>query len=415
MKRRDFVKLAGMGAVVASTGLPIKARAQGQSQTPPSDRIGFGVIGPGSRGQEDMRQFLRMPGVEVRAVCDVYEPRFDAVRRITNNPNIPTYRDYRQLLDRKDLDFVVVATPPHLHAEIEIAALQSGRHVYGEKVLAFTVEQCHNLVKTVAQTGKIFQVGYQYRYDRVYTEAIRRIKAGEIGRVSHVFSYWHRNNNWRRPVPDPKFERLINWRMYKESSLGLMAELGSHHLNIINWLFDAVPESVVGSGGIDTYRDGRETNDNVQAIFRYPGGRTYTFSSFLDNAKIGHQLNIYGDKGTVEITPDSTYFYYEPAKSAPPDTGETVVDRGARTSATQSSKGDLPYRGPGTQLKLAEGENIAPNTIAMRSFIESLRNNKRPLTDVQAGRDSAIGILLANKAIDEGRRIHFAEYLGKKE
>jgi predicted dehydrogenase len=102
---------------------------------------------------------------------------------------------------------------------------------------------------------------------------MRHIREGEIGRVMHVYGYWHRNTNWRRPVPDPKFERLINWRMYKEYSGGLAAELGSHQIDVANWVFGALPETVIGSGGIDYWKDGREVDDNIQVVYLVPRGR----------------------------------------------------------------------------------------------------------------------------------------------
>ena len=409
MNRRNFVKAVSagtLGATVVGRGI---GKTGAPRAVPPSDQIRLGIIGPGSRGQELMRYFLRVPGVRMAGLCDVYEPRFAAARKITGE-DAPIYRDHRRLLEARDLDAVIVATPLSFHAEHTIAALQSARHVYGEKSLGFTVEHCERIVEAVRRSGKHFQVGHQYRYAPWFQQVVQRVGKGEIGSVKHIYGYWHRNGNWRRSVPEPKFERLINWRLYKEYSGGLTAELGSHLIDFANWVFGATPESVVGSGGIDTYHDGRETNDNVQIIFRYPGGRTFVFSSLTDNAKVGAELWIYGKDGSAEVTMEDAIFYYEPKRAASP-VSEATTERGVPTGATYRTRGEMPYRGAGSPVKIPEGAEGNPNFLACRSFIESLRNNTRPFADELVGRASAVSVSLANKAIEAGRRIMFADHL----
>ena len=405
MNRRKFVKVISAGALGAAVVGRGVGRGRETRAVPPSDQIRLGIIGAGSRGQELMRYFLRVPGVRMTGLCDVYEPRFPAARKITGE-DTPTYLDHRRLLEARDLDAVIVATPLSFHAEHAIASLQSGRHVYGEKSMGFTVGHCEKIVEAVRSSGKHFQVGHQYRYAPWFQQVVQRVGKGEIGSVTHIYGYWHRNGNWRRPVPDPKFERLINWRLYKEYSGGLTAELGSHLIDFANWVFGATPESVVGSGGIDTYHDGRETNDNVQIIFRYPGGRTFVFSSLTDNAKVGAELWIYGRDGSVEVTMEDALFYYEPKRAASP-VPEATTERGVPTGATYRTRGEMPYRGPGSPVKIPEGAEGNPNFVACRSFIESLRNNTRPFADEGVGWGSAVSVSLANKAIEEGRRITF--------
>jgi predicted dehydrogenase len=417
MNRRKFVRNVSFGALGASIlngGWTLEALAQtAQKRVSPSDEIGIGVIGPGSRGQELMRNFLRVPGVRIRALADIYQPRFAQARRLTKEET-PAYTDYRKLLERKDLDAIIVASPLYLHREHVVAALESGRHVFGEKSMGYALEHCDKIVDAVRRSGKHFQVGHQYRYAPWFREAVRRINEGEIGEVKHIYGYWHRNNNWRRPIPDPKFERLINWRLYKEYSQGLMAELGSHQIDIANWVFGSMPESVTANGGIDFWKDGRETNDNVQAIFRYPGGRTFVFSSLLENHKVGNQQWIYGSKGSVELTLEDGTFYYERDRNAPatptPSTAE-VVERGVVTGATYSPRGDMPYRGPGAPIKTEDGSKGNPNYLQCESFIESLRANQRPFADEKVGWASAVSVVLANRAIEEGRRLKFDEHV----
>ena len=408
MNRREFIgRTAGIvsGAMVLSPDLWAK--------TP--DQVNLGIIGVGSRGQQLMRTVLRVPGVRFTGLCDVYEPRFAAGRQITKEAT-PMYRDYRELLAVRDLDAVIVSTPLSMHPEHEIAALESGRHVYGEKSLALTVEECDRIVEAVRRSGKHFQVGLQYHYAPWYQEVLRRIRAGNIGRVTQIYTYWHRNNSWRRPVPDPndkQLERLINWRLYKEYSGGLLAELGSHHLNFANEVFRDFPESVIGSGGIDFWKDGRETFDNVQVTFRYPSGQTLFFSAITTNRLDGDQIRVYGTNGSAVLTETDATMYYEPKRplSAVSESA-TIIQRGIVTGATY--RAELPYRGPGEAIPVPEDKQGSPDYLACSSFIECVRNNRRPEADEEKAWREGVAVALGNQAIYQGQRIVLRDHLQSK-
>ncbi len=411
MNRREFLSAVPAGAVGAGViGLDAAAAALRQQSVSPSDQVVIGVIGPGSRGKYMMQRFLRVPGVRVGAVCDVYEPRHDESRRITGETT-PAFTDYRRMLDEaRDLDAVVVATPLSLHADHVTGALDAGLHVYGEKAMGFTVPHCDAITDAVERTGLHFQVGQQYRYAPWYRHAVRRIHEGEIGRVTHVYAYWHRNYNWRRPLPDPSLERLINWRLYREFSGGLLAELGSHHLDVANWIFGEMPSRVVADGGIDFYRDGRETFDNVQAIYTYPSGAKFVFSSIIGNHKTGFQIVAYGTGGTMVLTLENGHVYYEPARgnSAVP---EELIEAGVNTTASLSTSGDMPYTGPGKPIEVPEDEAGDPNQLAAASFVESLRQDRRPFADERVGWQTAVSIALGNEAAYGAQRVDFADHV----
>jgi len=410
MKRRDFVKASALAAGSSMLGIETMAAPLPRARVSPSDEIHLGVIGAGSRGQYMAQLFLRIPGVRVTALCDVYEPRFAEAREITGEET-PAYRDHRRMLDSaEDLDGVIVASPLSFHREHVVAALERGLHVYGEKAMGYTVDDCNAIVAATRSSGRRFQTGLQYRYAPWYRQAIQRIKAGEIGRVTHVYGYWHRNYNWRRPVPDPSLERLINWRLYKEFSGGLLAELGSHQIDVANWVFGETPESVVGRGAVTFYPDGRETCDDVQAVFTYPGGGTHVFSSIIGNHKVGYQVNIYGTGGSVELTLEDGTFYFEPARanSAVP---EALIERGIHTSATLSTRGDMPYRGPGLPIEIPDGEAGNPNFLAAAAFIDSLLNDTRPFADEDVGWASAVAVALGNEAVRGRHYVQFSDFL----
>jgi predicted dehydrogenase len=372
-----------------------------------ADELRVGVIGPGSRGQELIRQLLHVPGVRIAAICDIYEPRYAQVNRLAGS-DVPAMKDYRELLERKDLDVIYVATPLAHHAEHVLAALKTNRPVYGEQAMGFTPAECREIYAAATAPGALFQIGHQYRYAPWVRAAVEEVKRGKIGEPTHVYAYWHRNNDWRRPVPSPdpggQLEHLINWRLYRESSGGLVTELGSHHIDIANWVFDALPQRATGTTSIVRYHDGRTVGDNVQAVFSYPGGRRLIFSSLTDNAKMGNELWIYGTEGSVAITIEDATFYYEPkAHPKPAEEGAEVARNGITTGASYSTKGEMPYRGPGEKLPVTATED--PTLTACRSFIECVRAKRQPVADARVGYGAAIAAAIANRAVYEEQGI----------
>jgi predicted dehydrogenase len=406
MSRRVFIKQMSMGALAAGA-LPGLARGAGAA--PASDRIRLGVIGVGSRGQWMMQLFLRQPGVEVVGLCDVYDLRFKEGREKTGQQT-PAFRDYREMLDKVEMDAVLVASPLRYHGEHMVASLERDLHVFGEKTMCYSFEDCQRLMKAAAASKGLFQIGHQYRYAPWFREAIQRVREGEIGEVTHVFGYWHRNNNWRRPCPDPSLERLINWRLYTEYSRGLIAELGSHHIDITNWVFGERAMSAIGSGGISLYKDGRETFDNVQVVFRYPGGRTLLFSSLLGNQRVGYQVWIVGTGGNLQLTLQDATFYYEawqPNSAVP----ESFKGKTHDTGATLATAGDMPYRGPGKPVEKPEGDASNQDFQAVAAFCDSVRTGTRPFADQQVGWASALPVIFGDQAIREGRHVDFSGHM----
>ena len=401
MNRRELLGAASAALVATSlTGAHAGLSAFAAAEAPKALgnrtlRVGF--IGPGSRGQELIRQLLHVPGVEIAAVCDVYEPRFAQVNALVGHP-VPATKDYRELLKRQDLDVIYVATPLAFHAEHVLAALRTGRPVYGEKAMGFTPAQCQEILHEATQLGRLYQVGHQYRYAPWVQAALQRVQSGEIGDATHVYAYWHRNNSWRRPVPDASLDRLINWRLYRETSGGLVTELGSHHIDIANWVFNAQPSRVSGSTSIVWYKDGRTVGDNVQAVFNYPEGKRLVFSALTDNAKVGNELWIYGTKGSIQITIEDTTMFYEPKPQKPTPASAEVVSHGIVTGASYSTKGEMPYRGPGARLPIDATED--PTLTACRAFIDCVRAGRQPVANAHVGFASGVAAAVANKAVN---------------
>jgi predicted dehydrogenase len=247
--RRDFLKTAA--AVAAASALPSVGAPAILANPSPNDVVSYGMIGTGTEGCTLLKFLATIPEGRCIATCDIYPPNLKkGVETIGSNPQ--TYEDYRKMLERKDLDAVMVVTPLNLHTQMVVDALSAGKHVFVEKTMYFKEDEEDKIRKASEEHPKqALQVGLQRRSSVLYQVAIEMIRKGALGKVMFVRANWHRNSNWRRPVPDPKLERLINWRMYKEYSGGLLAELASHQVDVANWAFGAEPISVVATGGID--------------------------------------------------------------------------------------------------------------------------------------------------------------------
>lgn len=394
MDRRSFLQTATAAALSSATS----ATSLGQA---PGKPVRLGVIGAGSRGQEVLRHFLHVPGVSVTGVCDIYPPRFEQVNTLAGKKVWGTH-DAEELVQREDVDAILIASPLALHAKHVLTAAKTGKPIYGEKALGFLPDDCQQIIAELTRRKILFQIGHQYRYAPWIVESMRRVKAGEIGEPTHVYAYWHRNGNWRRPVPSPdpdgELEHLINWRLYRETSGGLVTELGSHHIDMANWAFGRQAESVMGTTSICRYRDGRTVGDNVQAVFNYSEGRRLVFSSITDNAKVGNEVWIYGTEGSVQLTMEDATFYYEKNSSnTPAAANKTIVQHGVETGASYSTKGEMPYRGPGQKVPMPRYED--PTLSAARSFVESVRGEHAPIADALTGYRSAIACAVAHDAV----------------
>ena len=154
-----------------------------------------------------------------------------------------------------------------------------------------------------------FQTGHQYHSSRLYTNVVDLIKGGKIGKVIAFDSQWNRNRSWRRSVEDPNIERQINWRLYREYSFGLLAELSAHQIDFVNWVLDDNPIKVAGFGGIDFYKDGREVYDNIKVIYEFCGGVKASYTCLSNNSKDGYKISIKGDLGSIDIYQDEAWFY----------------------------------------------------------------------------------------------------------
>jgi predicted dehydrogenase len=408
--RRDFLKplvtLAGTAAVSASP----RASA-GVGRTAASDGLVVGLIGCGGMGWQDLRDFLREPGITCAAVCDVDDERLqkraaDAEEASGKRPEV--YKDYRRLLDRKDIDAVIIATPDHWHCLQLVHACEAGKDVYVEKPLANSIGECNVMLKAARRFDRVVQVGQQQRSGAHWAAAIDFVKSGKLGKVRSV-KFWANFNyaagrppgpdepvptgvdfeTWLGPAPARTFNKSRFhgvWRMFWDYGGGLQTDWGVHLIDMGLWALDlkTPPKSTVAAGGLFAHRGNVETFDTQTAIYRFddvsliwehnagiqsgPWGRNYGV------AYLGTNGTLVADRSNWEVIPEK-------------------ADAGPRMEAVPPQKGD-------------EQDDHRKH---VRDFIECVKTRKRPAADIEIGRLAALYAHLGNVAARTGRAVAWNE------
>jgi predicted dehydrogenase len=383
MNRRIFLKSTGLVATTALFSNSIFAAKNFEGK-----KIRVGIIGCGDRGVGIIKVLRQIPELyEVVAICDVLEFRMQGAYKAAGINDLKSYKDYRGLLNNKKVDAVVIATPLNVHYEIANNALKADKHVYLEKTMTYNTEQAFDLIDTKSKyPNKVLQVGHQYRSSPLYYRVKEMIAEGYLGKVTQIDCRWDRNGSWRRSLPDPSLERQINWRMYKEYSGGLAAELLSHQIDFINWAFNTQPDQIYATGGVDFYKDGRETFDNIQATLRYSKeGMIGNFGATCSNKRDGFLFKIKGSKGTVSLLMHEGRFYPEDTKN-----GLDIVD--GVTGATK-----IVWDKDGGAPILPEPTRDG-TWYALKDFYEAIETNKLPDSNIVTGTKTAIAVDLINKS-----------------
>lgn len=411
LSRREFLKglgMAGLGMLAATS--PWLSAFSDVMHTD-KDKCRIGVIGPGDRGRFLMGFLSQNPKAEIAAIADIYQPSIDAALQIA--PGATVYKDYRKLLEDKTIDGVIIATPLHTHYNIAMDAFDAGKHVYCEKTIGYTMDECFNMYNRHLSSGKHFFTGQQRLFDPRYIKTMDMVHQGVFGKVSHVESFWNRNGDWRRHVPSPELEKFINWRLYKESSRGLMSELGCHQLQVGTWAIGRLPDRVMGHGGITFWKDGREVHDNVHCIYGYDTGETMTYGSVISNKFYGLEEKIMGNLGTVE--PELGKYYFEDIAPAP-------AFMQMINSWENALFEEIPFAGtswaPETanvnkgEFILGERPKTDGTSLLVDAFVEAVITGKQPERIAEEGYYASLLCLWGHKAIETGDVLSFpSEYM----
>jgi predicted dehydrogenase len=410
VSRREFL---GASAAVA-----LAAPAAGAA-TGPNDKIAVGMIGLGIRGSYLLERFFASSKdtATIAALCDAYTGNLAkaGARVRTLGGNVPkTYADYRELLQDKSIDAVIIATPEHLHSTMLLDALQAGKHVYTEKPLAHTIEEGEKILRVAQTSQQVVQVGTQNRSNPLYTKAKEMVAAGMIGEVHYTRAFWYRNSlddapAWRYAIPADATEqntdwnrflgdapkrpfskpRFFQWRLYWDYSGGISTDLLVHQTDITQFVLDkAPPVSCMASGAILRWKDDREVPDTFGAVFEYPGGFHIDYSCYFGNDHYGFGEQFMGNEGTIEVLNRVSLNFY-PEKL------------GGKAPARVAARQPLSMTLAGNENKAAEAHIV--------NFLAAVRGREKPIAPLESGRQAAISGHLATLSFRRGQKMLWDE------
>jgi predicted dehydrogenase len=397
--RRSFLKQTALGTAVF-LAYP-DARVLGAN-----DRVRVGIIGAGSRGQDLLDELLAVPNIELVAVADIYSRRREETKK--KGSGVQTFDDHRRLLDVKDIDAVIVASPLHTHARHFVDTLSAQKDLYAEKTMTWSIPEAEKCLAAATQSDRIVQIGLQWQSSGALADAKKWIKDGMVGKITQVESWMGRNTphgqgQWVRPIPsdctaqnvnwgaflngrpDRSFDpyRLINWRLFWEFSGGNVTENMVHQ---IAWIMRALdlphPAGAYMSGGVFSEKDGRQVPDTIAVTLDFPNDLVVTWQSTFSNSHFGLGDRILGSDGTIEHGwgksdmangDEGEYVRYSPEK--------VNREHGAVVTGKTGGQGH------------------------MSNWIECVRNRKTPSAPVEIGYRSAIAAHMANLSYRRQQRI----------
>ena len=437
--RRHFLQTTSVSGVIAGA-LPAPAAVEAVEGPSPNDRIRIATVGFGGMGSGDTRYALNVPGVELAAACDVYDGRLIRARELYGNRIFIT-RDYREVLARKDIDAVIVATPDHWHARISIDALNAGKHVYCQKPMVKSIGEGRAVIKAQQRSGKVFQVGSQYVSSLVYQKARDLISAGALGEINMVEAWLDRNTAlgaWQYSIPPDAspanidwdrflgdalkrpFEpiRLFRWRNYQDYGTAVAGDLFVHLLSGLHLATGSVgPSRVFATGGLRYWRDGRDVPDVMLALLDYPSstGRHPEFNLALRvNFKSGvaqeqFGFRFVGSDGVMTTSMSSLTLSRTPKEAEP---GYTIgtFPKAVQEAFLRQYRQQYPQKQAAPETMLPElVEHYRPprehdaHQEHHRAFYEAIRAGKQSIEDAVFGFRAAGPALLANVSYFERR------------
>ena len=415
-----------MVATGVTLGLQIMSAPVIRTSKAATDKIRVGFIGVGNRGSQLLHGFMKQEDVEIAALCDVYEPYIQRDRSKVDQElletlggripkmaeelgdNVSRYKDFRQVLDRKDIDAVVISTPDHWHAVQTIMACEAGKDVYVEKPLTITIHEGRKMVEAAKHTNRIVQVGLHRRSSSLYPKLAQQIQSGEIGKVTTARAYrisnMHPNGigkfaNAKPPAgldwdmwlgPRPKRPYKANLPLYKfrwwKSYSSQVANWGVHYFDLIRWLLnEEAPIAVSAHGGKFAVDDDRTIPDTMEVIFEFESGRLLVFGQY--EASGGRAM----ESGEIELRGTLGNLYAS-------QHGYKIVP---------SSGGQFQKKEPRIEPAEIEWEKEENTFRHICNFIDCIKSRKRPNCDLETGHRSTTFALLANIALETKSRIEW--------
>jgi len=360
-----------------------------------NERINLGLIGCGDRGSHVSTVFTDTKQVDLTAVCDIYGAKIDKVQ--TKAPAAKGFNDHRKLLEQKNVDAVLIATPDHWHADTAIDALNAGKDVYVEKPLSLTIEEGPRIVKAARINNRICQVGMQQRSGQIYLQAKREyFDTKKLGKITLVRTWWHGNSyhlrkataalsprpsnlDWAKFLGPVKWrdydpQQYFNFRAYLDFGGGQVTDLFTHWIDVVHMFMNQDnPIAASAAGGVYHYKDGRTAPDTINVLLEYPNDWTATFEATLAPGIRGAAIEFCGTEGKLYIT-RGEFIYTSAERNAVPVTVKSPRDQ-----------------------TIDHVEN----------FIDCCRTRKLPNGDVYIGHRSAAASHLGNIAYVQKRRLTY--------
>jgi len=417
MDRRNFLKSSA--AVLGAGG------AGALRMSAASDKVNIGFIGFGIRGNQLRRSFQKLPEVNIVAVADLYDGYLENARE-TINDRILTTKDYRVILDRKDIDAVVVAPPDHWHTRIVLDTISAGKDIYIEKPMTWSVEEGYQIMNAMKKSDRILQVGSEPKSSDATAKARAIVKSGVLGKINLVRSGDYRNTvdgAWGYPIPSdaspktvdwnrflgstPKIpwspERFFRWRCWWDYSGGIATDMFVHQLTTLHEILDLkLPKSVVSNGGIYRWNDGRTTPDLMVSVYEYPGDFQMELCVNFGSSKgrihargqafMGSEATMIlggADGGIVLYREDPNQVRRQSASQFPRRLR-------AQLDAEQAAKQPLPKP---KDMEVVEFSRDPAWPTHQAFFLRSIKQRTPSVEDAEAGHNAAAASHMANYAL----------------
>jgi predicted dehydrogenase len=451
--RRKFLKQLGGTVVLSSAALSSFAAMedherrilQAQKRISSNDKIRIATIGMGIMGYNDTRAALTCPGVELVGCCDLYQGRLQHAKEVFG-ANIFTTSDYHEILDRKDIDAVIIATSDNWHSTIAIEAMHKGKAVYSEKPMVHYISEGLNEIKAQQETKAIFQVGSQRVSSLAFLKAKELYQAGAIGQINSVEASFNRQDAqgaWQYTIPLDASTQTINWdrfqamektklpyesnrffrwRNYREYGTGVAGDLFVHLLSGVHFITGSKgPDKIYSIGGTYYWKDGRNVPDVMSAVIEYPDTKEHpAFQvalrvNFISGEGERSSTKIIGSEGVIDLDDDQGFTIHKNKMAVAPGIGgwdslgtfteamqkQLLDNYNAKYSAADKQRPVLQ----GVTYQSPEGYNSSNDHFA--NFMDSIRNGKPVVEDAVFGFRAAAPCLACNDSYFQNKVIHW--------
>jgi len=398
--RRRFLR-ASLGATVLLAGTRVSASALGAN-----DRIRIGVIGTGGRARGLMRNLKDLPGQQIVAVSDVYEPRMMEAAEIPAT-KAAAVADYRRILDDKEIDAVLIGAPDHWHKTMTLEALAAGKDIYVEKPVSHALEEGEEMVKAVEASKQVVQTGTQQRSWDHWILGKQIVDSGKLGRVTYIDTYWYQlatagplaavdtsKLDWKRwlgPAGDQPFEpeRFLRWRHFKASGGGMLTDLLTHWIDVVHWYMGVEAPIQATTIGRRYRMKTWDWPDAATATLEYPGDFLVTHNGSYGSSVDDGGLEFRGDKGTLKIDRERLLVYKEAPR----------VSGGRNTPE------------PEIQVR-SQGDGSIGH---LRNWLDCMRSRRTPNASMRVGHQAVRAAHIANAALGLGARVRYDAKTGRVE